>query len=241
MSIKILVNGASGRMGEATVAAIEQHANLQLVGQAGRKDNLVEMIRVTKARVVVDFTNAKSVFTNTKMIIDAGVHGVIGSSGLLPEQVQQLQVLAAKQKLGGIIAPNFCIGAVLMMMFAAQAAKYFPRAEIIELHHDKKHDAPSGTAIKSAEMIAAVRENQDVDCDETLVGARGATLNNVPIHSVRLQGLLAHQEVLFGNPGELLTIRHDSFERQAFMPGVCLACEKVVALDEWVYGLENIL
>ena len=241
MSVNVLVNGAAGRMGKVTVAAIEQHPHLQLVGKAGRSDDLAAVIASTNAQVVVDFTTADSVFANAKTMIAAGVHAVIGASGLLPAQVQELQQLAELRQLGGIIAPNFCIGAVLMMMFAAQAAKYFPRAEIIELHHDKKRDAPSGTAIKSAEMIAAVRDNQTVTCHETLAGACGASLNNVPIHSVRLEGLLAHQEILFGTAGELLTIRHDSFNRQAFMQGVCLACEKVTGLDRWVYGLEHLL
>lgn len=241
MSINVLINGAKGRMGKIAAVAVEQNSGLKLVAAIGREDDLHHTIKKMAAQVVVDFTNAESVFENTKTIIAAGANPVIGSSGLLPEQIKQLQQLAKEKKLGGIIVPNFCIGAVLMMQFAEQAAKYFPQAEIIELHHDKKLDAPSGTAIKTAEMIANNRKNDRASCNETIKGARGAVLKDVTLHSVRLKGLLAHQEVLFGNEGELLTVRHDSFNREAFMPGVCLACKKVVELNELVYGLENIL
>lgn len=241
MSIKVLINGAHGRMGKVTVIAVEQCSSLELVGTIGRNDDLAKVIKQTTAKVVVDFTNAESVFENTKTIITTGAYPVVGSSGLLPEQIKELQQLAKEKQVGGIIAPNFCIGAVLMMQFAEQAAKYFSQAEVIEFHHDKKLDAPSGTAIKTAEMIANKRQNEKVVCNETLQGARGAVLQGVPLHSIRLKGLLAHQEVLLGGEGELLTLRHDSFKREAFMPGVCLACEKVVHLNELVYGLENIL
>lgn len=241
MTISILINGAKGRMGQAALAAIEAANNLSVAGAAGRGDDLANIIQTTDASVVLDFTNAESVFENAKTIIAGGAHAVIGSSGLLPDQIEQLKQLAAEKKLGVIIAPNFCIGAVLMMRFAEQAAKYYPQAEIIELHHDKKQDAPSGTAVKTAEMLANTRTNQRNPSIETIPGARGANLSEVPIHSVRLQGLLAHQEVLFGSEGELLTIRHDSFSREAYMPGVCFACEKVVELDHLVYGLENLL
>ena len=239
--IKVLVVGAAGRMGQATVAAVQAHTNLQLVGVVDRKDNLNAKIVTCTPEVVIDFTSAETVFKHAQIIIEAGIHPVIGSSGLLPEQVERLQALAAEKKLGGIIAPNFCIGAILMMRFSEQAAKYFSHAEIVELHHDKKKDAPSGTATKTAEMITSVRDNQTNIDTETIAGARGAKLNDVAIHSVRLPGLLAHQEVLFGAQGELLTLRHDSFSREAYMPGVCLACEKVIQLNQLHYGLESII
>jgi 4-hydroxy-tetrahydrodipicolinate reductase len=241
MTISVLVNGAAGRMGQAAVQAINAHDKLQLAGLANSGDVLSDVIKTQQPDVVLDFTSAASVLANAKMIIDCGVHPVIGTSGLLPDDVRALQQLCAAKKLGGIIAPNFCIGAVLMMRFAKEAAKYYPHAEIIELHHDKKKDAPSGTAIKTAEIIANVRPNDYQRGTETIAGARGADLQNVPIHSVRLPGLLAHQEVLFGSAGELLTIRHDSFSREAYMPGVCFACEQVVGLTELVYGLEHLL
>lgn len=241
MAISVLVNGAAGRMGQVTVAAIEASEHCQLVGTCDRDDDLAKAIQDSNADVVIDFTPADVAFVNAKKIIESGAHPVIGSSGLLPEQVETLRALCAEKKLGGIIAPNFCIGAVLMMQFSAQAAKYFPHAEVIEYHHEKKQDAPSGTAIKTADTIANMRDNVSDKGEEVLKGARGAMLNNVPIHSVRLPGMLAHQEVIFGNPGELLTIRHDSFTREAYMPGVLLACEAVVSLDSLVYGLEHVL
>ena len=168
---------------------------------------------------------------------------MIGTSGLLPEQVKELQDLAHQKNIGGIIAPNFAIGAVLMMKFASEAARFMPDVEILELHHEKKADAPSGTAIKTAALIAESRNNipEPIEEKEILTGARGARANEVPVHSVRLPGKVAHQEVIFGGKSQTLTIRHDSIHRDSFMPGVCLACKKVMDLDELVYGLEHIL
>jgi 4-hydroxy-tetrahydrodipicolinate reductase len=246
--IRVLVNGARGKMGQETVKAITQYPQLfQLVGQNHSSDQLVENIKNSQAQVVVDFTNATSGYENTKTIIESGAHPVIGTSGFTQEQVHALQQLSKAKKLGGIIAPNFSIGAVLMMKFAQEAARYFPQVEIIELHHDAKQDSPSGTAIKTAEMMNAVRNAAStpasikVEEKQIIPGARGANLNGVAIHSVRLPGLVAHQEVIFGGTAETLTIRHDTIHREAFMPGVCLACQKVIELDELVYGLEGIL
>lgn len=224
MSIKILVNGAKGKMGKVTVNAINADKALTLVGEADNSDNLAQLIKTTNAQVVVDFTPATVAYKNAKIIIDAGVHPVIGSSGIKAEEIKSLQTECDKKQLGGIIAPNFSIGAVLMMQFAKQAANYLPKAEITEFHHDQKIDAPSGTAIKTAEMIKETNK-----------------INDVPIHSVRLPGLFAHQEVIFGNVGETLTIRNDAIDRQAMMPGVILACKKVIELKQLVYGLENLL
>ena len=191
----------------------------------------------------MDFTTAASVLKNIVCIIESGARPVIGTSGLLPEDIEELQILCTKQKLGGIIAPNFAVGAVLMMKYSQDAARYFPQAEVIELHHNGKLDAPSGTAIKTANLIAESRASvpQKIAEKEILSGARGANAEEIRIHSIRLPGLVAHQEVLFGGQSQTLTIRHDSTHRDSFMPGVCLACKKVMELNELVYGLEHLL
>ena len=241
--IKVLVNGARGRMGCEVVAAVGLDQQLQLAGESDLGDDLESAIRESGAEVVVDFTAPGAVLGNAKVIIRMGVRPVIGTSGLLPEEVEKLKDLAAEKKIGGIIAPNFAVGAVLMMKFAAEAVKHLPDVEIIEMHHEKKTDAPSGTAIKTAAMISASRTNPSEISQgkEILLGARGARADEVPIHSVRLPGLVAHQEVLFGGSSQTLSIRHDSIHRESFMPGVCLACRKVMDLDQLVYGLEHLL
>jgi len=241
--IRVLVNGAKGRMGQESVKAIEAAPGLVLVGSSDIEDDLEQKIQESKAQVVVDFTTAEQAFKNVQKIIAQKVHPVIGTSGLLPEQVELLKNACTEAKLGAIIAPNFAIGAVLMMKYAQDAVKYFPHVEIIELHHNRKADAPSGTAIKTASMMAAQRKAPQSLIVETeiLEGARGATLDDISIHSIRLPGMVAHQEVLFGGASQTLRIRHDSIHRESFMPGVCLACKKVVALKELIYGLEHIL
>ncbi len=242
-AIRIIVNGAKGRMGREATAAIEKDPELTLVGQTDIDDDLSGAVSRSSVHVVVDFTTASAAFENTRIILETGVRPVIGTSGLLPEQVETLQAIAAQKGLGGVIAPNFAIGAVLMMKFAGEAAKYMPHAEIIELHHDRKADAPSGTAIKTASLVAGARTEIFAARDEKeiLPGARGASAEGIPVHSIRLPGLVAHQEVIFGGPSQTLTIRHDSIHRESFMPGVCLACKKVMGLRELVYGLEHIL
>ena len=242
--IRVLVNGAQGRMGQEAVKAISLEDGLQLVGQADINDDLSAKIQETAAQVVVDFTTAAIGFENAKLIIANHTHPVIGTSGFFPEQVQQLQKMCAEQQLGGLIAPNFAIGAVLMMKYAQDAAKYLPYVEIIELHHDRKADAPSGTAIKTANLIAQTRSEKPkkkVTEKEVIAGVRGGNMENIQIHSVRLPGLVAHQEVIFGGISETLTIRHDSIHRESFMPGVCFACKKVVECKELYSGLEQIL
>lgn len=244
MTIRVLVNGAFGKMGQLAAKAISEHKGLELVGQTGREYDLKESIADSKADVVLDFTSADSVYHNAESIIEAGARPVIGTSGLSADEVKKLNAACAQKKLGGIVVPNFSIGGVLMMKCAQDIAKYMPNVEIIEMHHNNKKDSPSGTAIRSAELIAKANSqlNQSNNAShETLKGARGATLQHIPIHSIRLPGLLAHQTIVFGEPGETLTIRHDSIDRQCFMPGVCLACEKVMELDYLAYGLEEIL
>lgn len=243
MPIKVIVNGAKGRMGQEAAKAIEADPRFELVAQTGRADDLAAEIKKTKADVVVDLTTAESVYENTKTIITAGAHPVIGTTGLHPEQFMELKQLCAQKNLGGIVVPNFSIGAVLMMRYAKDAAKYLPDVEIIEMHHDGKLDAPSGTAIKTAELIHETRKTSPTEkqIKETVPGSRGAVKHDIHIHAVRLPGLVAHQQVLFGGNAETLTIRHDSMHRSCFMPGLLLACEKVKDFDTLMYGLEHLL
>ena len=242
-TIPVLVNGAQGRMGQEAVKAITEESGLELVAQTDLGDDLPAVLQDCGAQVVVDFTTAAVAYDNVCTLIECGVHPVIGTSGLLPEQISKLQMLCRQQVIGGVIAPNFAIGAVLMMKYAADAAKYLPHVEVIELHHDRKIDAPSGTAVKTANLLAEARAEIPAPLDEKelIPGARGGKTQGIPVHSIRLPGLVAHQEVIFGGKSETLTIRHDSIHRESFMPGVCLACKKAVELDELVYGLEHIL
>lgn len=243
MSIRILVNGAHGKMGQEVCRAIKEAPGLMLVAGTDREDDLSEAIHVHQAQVVVDFTLPNTVYENAVQIIDAGAHPVIGTSGLSIEQVQQLQQRCAEKKRGGLIAPNFAIGVALMNKYAQDCARYFPDVEIIECHHAAKVDAPSGTAVQTAQLISAVRSNAPGNPHEkeSLAGVRGGRYNGIPIHSVRVPGLLAQQMVLFGGQGQTLTLRHDALSRETYMPGVCLACHKVMELDHLVYGLEQIL
>jgi len=242
--IAVLVNGAKGRMGREAVLAVEAQADLTLVGQTDLGDDLAVNIRETGARVVIDFTQPKVAAENTEKILQSGAHPVVGTTGFTREDIAKLTLMASNLGRGGLIAPNFAIGAVLLMKFAAEAARHFPSVEVIELHHDQKLDAPSGTAIKTVELIRAAQPKESAPNPqekETLSGARGGRYLGVPIHSVRLPGYVAHEEVLFGGPGQVLTLRHDSLSRESFMPGVILAIRKVVHLKKLLYGLETIL
>jgi len=245
MTIRVLVNGAPGKMGQLCVKAVNDDTDLILVGQTGRANNLAAEIEKNQAQVVVDLTNAESVLKNLQTIVDAGARPVIGTSGLLKDHVEMMQKKCAELQRGGIIAPNFALGAVLMMKHAKEIAKYFSSVEIIEMHHDKKLDSPSGTAIRTAEMLAetlaATTAKNNSVTKEIISRARGANYQNIPIHAIRLPGLVAHQQIIFGSSGETLTIRHDTSDRLCFMPGIVLACKKVMNLHHLVYGLENIL
>lgn len=243
MQDRVIVNGAHGKMGIQACKTIEEHPDFQLVASLGRHDNLSAMITETHAQIVIDLTRADCVYENSLTIINQGAHPVIGTSGLLEEQIQTLRQCCHDKKLGGIIVPNFSISAVLMMRFAADAARLLPDVEIIEAHHPQKLDAPSGTAIKTAELIAAARSEAKtkLPLKELLLGARGATLHDVHIHSLRLPGILARQQVIFGNTGETLTITHDTIDRSSFMPGLILACQRVKQLNTLIYGLEDLL
>lgn len=243
MSIPVLINGAQGKMGQLACETIKKHPDFELVAALGRHDDLERSISQTKAKIVIDLTRADCVYENSLSIIKSGAHPVIGTSGLLDEQIQALKTLCDKQHLGGLIVPNFSIAAVLMMRFAAQAASLLSEVEIIEIHHQQKLDAPSGTAMKTAEMIAKARHTKknELALHELVPGARGGNHHGVPIHSLRLPGVLARQQIIFGNSGETLTLCHDSIDRASFMPGVILACQRVQTLPSLYYGLEQLL
>jgi 4-hydroxy-tetrahydrodipicolinate reductase len=242
--IRVLVNGAKGRMGQETVRAVEKAEYLVLVGGTDLGDDLAGAIRETKAQVVVDFTQPEAAARNTETILRAGAHPVVGTTGFRQEDIRALTQLASDLSRGGLIAPNFALGAVLLMRFAAEAARYFPAVEVIELHHDQKLDAPSGTALRTVEILRAAQAASvppNPREKETVARTRGGRYLGVPIHSVRLPGFVAHEEVIFGAPGQVLTQRHDSLSRESFMPGVLLAVRKVVGLKALYYGLESIL
>ncbi len=265
--ITVAVSGACGRMGKEVCRAVLEDEQLELVAalDVTEKDRDIGLILDNKElglpvevlskdslqrkspQVMVDFSTPLSVFSNTELAISCGIRPVVGTTGLSAADLENLGVLLNKAGLGGIVAPNFALGAVLMMKFSALAAHYLPQAEIIELHHDNKMDAPSGTALKTAEMIAGGRESGrdtlPAEKEEIvkLTGVRGGVREGIHIHSVRLNGLIAHQEVIFGGTGQTLTIRHDSFDRRSFMPGVVLAVKEVVQTTGLIYGLENIL
>ena len=241
--VRVIVNGARGRMGSEAVKAIKTDVHLTLVGECDFGEDLSQLIKSTKADVVVDLTAASAGFSNTEIILNAGARPVIGTSGFQIDQVIELQNLAAEKQLGGLIAPNFSIGAVLMMKFAEQAAKYLPDAEVIEAHSTQKEESPSGTALRTAELISAARLKSTAICSnkELLPGARGAELHNVRLHSIRLPGVVAQQTVFFGGLSETLKIEHNSQHRESFMPGICLACREVVKKSELFYGLEHLM
>jgi len=219
-TIPLIVNGASGKMGQLACQVVEALPMFSLVAKCGRVDDLARVIASHRAEVVIDFTEASAAYQNTQCILQAGARPIIGTSGLNETQVASLHSLAHEKKLGGIIAPNFSLGALLMMRFAKEAARYFPYADIVEMHHMQKKDAPSGTAIRTREMMPHLPVN---------------------IHSVRLPGVIARQQVVFGGEGETLTLDHNTLSREAFASGIQLACEKIMGLDELIYGLDNFL
>lgn len=263
--IKVAVSGAAGRMGREVLRTVWRAEDIDLVGAVDPYaegidvGNLIEagnigikvspglevMLEDTRPDVLIDFTKPDSVFNNACIALKRGVRPVVGTTGMNQGQLDDLKELAFRSRTGCVVAPNFAIGALLMMKFAAEASRYFPHVEIIELHHDKKVDAPSGTAIKTAELINRDRGDfrfTPVAEEEKIACARGARYDNgIRIHSVRLPGMVAHQEVIFGGLGQTLTIRHDSISRESFMPGVLLAVRRVVELSELVYGLENLI
>jgi 4-hydroxy-tetrahydrodipicolinate reductase len=262
--IKIIIAGPRGRMGREALELIHNTPHFSLVGAVDRKNDGLKIadidglppldapifetlegcLQQVVPDVLLDLTTPEVGRKHTRIALEHGVRPVIGTTGFSTNDLDELGQLAQKKELGAIIAPNFAVGAVLMMKFSQMAAKYFQDVEIIELHHDQKLDAPSGTGIKTAEMIAVVREPKKQghpDEAEHIEGARGADYEGIRLHSVRLPGLIAHQEVLFGGDGQTLTIKHDSYNRASFMSGVKLAIETVMKVDLLVYGLENIM
>lgn len=247
--INIAVCGANGRMGQKVIKAVQGAEDMTLVARIDINNGQFATIKDAKDSVnidiLVDFTQPQSIYENALYCLNNGINIVIGTTGLTDAQISELENLAKETKTGCFIAPNFSTGAVLMMKFAQIAAKYFNNAEIIELHHNQKKDAPSGTAVKTASMMAKVNENFAVgNCTETetIKGARGAnSYNNIHIHSVRMPGFMASQEVILGSNGQTLKIRHDSTDRECYMPGVLLAIRYVSKHKNFVYGLDNIL
>jgi 4-hydroxy-tetrahydrodipicolinate reductase len=233
-------------MGAEVVKAINEATDLELVAALDLGDSLDQLVSKS-AQVVVDFTTPDSVMANLEFLIANGINAVVGTTGFDDSRVAKVKALAsANPKVGVLIAPNFAIGAVLMMEFATKAAKYFESAEIIELHHPNKVDAPSGTASRTAELMTQARKEAGLGAmpDATnsgLSAARGADVGDIPVHSVRLRGLIAHQEVLLGGLGETLTIRHDSLDRAGFMPGVLLGVRKVISNPGLTFGLEKFM
>jgi 4-hydroxy-tetrahydrodipicolinate reductase len=244
--IKVGVLGANGRMGSEVVKAVSSAQGLELVTALDVGDQL-DKFATSGAQVVVDFTTPDAVMGNLEYLIKAGINAVVGTTGFDDKKIEKIQaLLKAHPKVGVLIAPNFAIGAVLMMEFAQKAASYFESAEIVELHHPDKVDAPSGTAARTAQLMTNARKAAGLakmpDATTSAIdGARGAIVGDVPVHSVRARGLVAHQEVIFGGLGETLTIRHDSLDRAGFMPGVLLGIRKIVENPGLTHGLEKFM
>lgn len=249
--IKVAVCGACGKMGTEVVKAVNADENLELVAKidiCGCNEvfnNIEEALKSTTIDVLVDFTQPKSIFENAKYCLNNGIRPVIGTTGLSDEQIEELKQLSKEKNVSALIAPNFTTGAVLMMMFAKQAAKYFDNAEIIELHHNQKKDAPSGTAIKTAQLMAEEKASfalGNCEEEELIEGSRGGkSYSDIQIHSIRMPGYIASQEVIFGASGQVFKIRHDSMDRTCYMKGVVMAINYVMNNNEFVYGLDNIL
>jgi 4-hydroxy-tetrahydrodipicolinate reductase len=264
-ALRVAVSGAAGRMGRAVVRAVCAQPDLRLVAAFGRERGLGQDAGLLagipaagvpvrphtevgalagSADVLVEFSVADGAMANALRAVEAGVRPVVGATGYSREALEDLKAACARRGIGGVVAPNFALGAVLIMRFCEQAARYFPHAEVVELHHDRKRDAPSGTALRTAELIARARGAPPpaaVSEEEKVSGARGGVHDGVRVHSVRLPGLLAHQEVLFGGPGQVLSLRHDAFNEECFLPGVLLAVRRVGELRELVVGLEHLL
>lgn len=262
--VKVIVCGAYGKMGREVLKAVYNDKELSLVGAVDAKSkqddageligvgklgilvgtDLDAVIKQAKPDVMVDFTNPDVVMENIRIAAQNRVCPVVGTTGLTENSIKEVESLCKAHKVSALIAPNFAIGAILMMKMAQEAAKFLPHVEIIELHHDQKLDAPSGTALRTAELITESRGTMQQGHPlekEKLAGARGADYEGIRIHSVRLPGYVAHQEVIFGGLGQTLTIRHDSISRESFMPGVVLACKRILNVDGLIFGLENIL
>lgn len=243
---RVAVIGAGGRMGAEAVRAVSAAGDLELVAEIGSGDRLETLIEAG-AEVAVELTRPDAAETNVEFCVRHGIHAVVGTTGWTEERLAALRDrLAESPGTGVLIAPNFGIGAVLTMQFAQQAARFFESVEVVELHHPGKADAPSGTAVRTAQLIGQAREQAGMTAQPdatttSLPGARGAEVAGVPVHAVRLRGLIAHQEVLFGDEGETFTLRHDSMNRGSFMPGVLLGIRRIPSVPGLTFGLEHFL
>lgn len=247
--INVAVCGANGKMGQEVVKAVKTADDMTLVAQIdiynGQFATIKEASEAVSIDVLIDFTQPNSIYENALFCLNNGIKIVIGTTGLTDSQISELKKISEEKSISCLIAPNFSTGAVLMMKFAQMASKYFDNAEIIELHHNQKKDAPSGTAIKTAQLMAEANDDfikGNCPEKETIEGARGGvSYNNIHIHSVRMPGYIASQEVLFGANGQIMSIRHDSMNRECYMAGVLLATRYVNSNNEFVYGLDNIM
>jgi 4-hydroxy-tetrahydrodipicolinate reductase len=242
--MRVGVLGARGRMGQEVCSAVGGAPDLELVAQVDEGDSLVDL---EAAQVVVDFTHPDVVMDNLRFAVEHGIHAVVGTTGFTASRLDTVREwLAGAPDVGVLVAPNFGIGAVLSMKFAQLAARYYDSAEVIELHHPNKADAPSGTAVRTAELIAAARAEAGLDAQPDATtqardGARGSDVDGVRVHALRITGMVAHQEIVFGGAGETLTIRHDSLDRVSFMPGVLLAVRNIASRPGLTVGLEPLL
>lgn len=246
MGIKVGVLGAKGRVGQTIVAAVNESDDLELVAEIGVDDDLSLLVD-NGAEVVVDFTTPNAVMGNLEFCINNGISAVVGTTGFDDARLEQVRAwLEGKDNVGVLIAPNFAISAVLTMVFSKQAARFFESAEVIELHHPNKLDAPSGTAIHTAQGIAAARKEAGMDVqpdatEQALEGSRGASVDGIPVHAVRMSGMVAHEQVIFGTQGQTLTIKQDSYDRNSFAPGVLVGVRNIAQHPGLVVGLEHYL
>ena len=241
VSIRVALSGANGRMGRVVGPGLESAAGIALVARIEIGDDLVAACKAAKAEVVVDFTTPAAAVGNARKILDAGCQGVIGTTGFSEADLVDLDARTRAAKRGSLVAPNFALGAILAQRFAAEAARHFPRSEIVEYHHDGKVDAPSGTAIRTAEVVGAAGSGGGPGGGDGGGASRGSEHHGVRVHSVRLPGIVAHQEVLFGGVGELLTLRHDALSRECYVLGVVAAVRAMPGRVGLVRGLESIL
>jgi 4-hydroxy-tetrahydrodipicolinate reductase len=241
-TIRVGVIGYRGRMGSETCRAVEADSGLELAATIGRDDDLSGLSSAA-VDAAVDFTTATAVMDNVRFLLEVGIHAVVGTTGLDEDRLDRIHAWASDSDANVIVAPNFALGAALMMTFARKAAPFFSSAEIVERHHENKADAPSGTAMRTASLMNEERSGGwfEPRGSESLPGSRGGDVGGIRIHSLRVAGSVAHQEVIFGGAGETLTIRHDSLDRSSFMPGVVLALKRVSSIDGVVVGLENLL
>ena len=243
--IRTAFAGFKGRMGAVILPGLEREPDVEVVARIEQGDDLVAACRAARAEVVVDFTVPAAASSNARKILEAGCHGVVGTTGFTEDDLVDLDARARAAGRALLVAPNFALGVLLMIRFAAEAARWFPRSEIVEIHHDGKLDAPSGTALRTAEAVGAAGSGATRDAakaaSDARTDARGGLHAGVPVHSVRLPGFLAHQEVMFGGAGEVLTIRHDAFSRECYLPGVLLGVRAVRGRVGLLRGLESVL